>query len=158
MSIFNHSIAALLATLMIASASYAQVNEGQVRVDDPWVRATVPEQTSTGAFMLLTAQSDSKLVSAASPFAEHVELHKMTMENDIMKMRQIPELALAAAKPVALKPGGYHIMLLGLKKQIKATDTVPVTLTFEDNDGHRTHMQIQATARSLRGGHSHNHQ
>lgn len=48
MSIFNHSIAALLATLMIASASYAQVNEGQVRVDDPWVRATVPEQTSTG--------------------------------------------------------------------------------------------------------------
>lgn len=158
MSRFSHSITALLSTLMIASASYAQVNHAQVQVDDPWVRATVPQQTSTGAFMLLTAQVDRKLVSAASPVAEHVELHKMTMENDIMKMRQIPELTLVAGKPVALKPGGYHIMLIGLKKQIKAIDIVPMTLTFEDNDGHRTHMQIQATARSLQGGHSHNHQ
>lgn len=158
MSLFFNALVALLSTLMIASASYAQVNEGQVKVDDPWVRATVPEQTSTGAFMLLTAQSDSKLVSAASPVAEHVELHKMTMENDIMKMRQISELALAAAKPVALKPGGYHIMLLGLKKQISEGNAIPITLIFEDKDGNRTQMQIQATARSLHGGHSKHHQ
>jgi copper(I)-binding protein len=153
MSIFINAVVTLLSTLMVASASYAQVT-----VDDPWIRATIKQQTSTGAFMLLTAQSDSKLVSAASPVADHVELHKMTMENDIMKMRQIPELALAATEPIALKPGGYHIMLIGLKKQIKAADIIPVTLTFEDNNGNRTQMQIQATARPLHGDHSNNHQ
>ncbi|HBP29625.1 MAG: copper chaperone PCu(A)C [Advenella sp.] len=158
MSIFINTMAALLSTFMVASASYAQIIYTQVKVDDPWVRATVPQQTTTGAFMLLTAQSDSKLVSAASPVAEHVELHTMTMENDIMKMRQIPELALAAAEPVALKSGGYHIMLIGLKKQISEGNMIPMTLTFEDNDGNRTHMQIQATARSLHDGASNNHQ
>ena len=150
MSKFSHSIAAVLSTLMIASVSYAQV-----AVNDPWVRATVAQQTSTGAFMLLTAQSDSKLVGAASTVANHVEIHEMTMENDIMKMRQIPELTLAANSAVALKPGGYHIMLIGLKRQIHAADVIPLTLTFEDNEGNRQHMDIQAPARSLRGGHSH---
>jgi len=153
MSIFINAMVALLSTFMVASASYAQVT-----VDAPWVRATVPQQTSTGAFMQLTAKSDSKLVSAATPVAEHVELHKMTMENDIMKMRQIQELALVAGQPVALEPGGYHIMLIGLKKPINAADIIPVTLTFENNDGNRTQMQIQATARSLHGGHNNHHQ
>ena len=153
MSLFRNAITTLLSTFVIASTSYAQVT-----VDDPWVRSTVPQQTSTGAFMRLTAQSDSKLVSAATPVAEHVELHQMTMENDIMKMRQIPELTLVAAEPVALKPGGYHIMLIGLKKQISAHDQIPITLTFEDKAGQRTQMEIQATARSAQGGHSNHHQ
>lgn len=153
MSLFRNAITALLSTFVIASTSYAQVT-----VDEPWVRTTVPQQTSTGAFMRLTAQSDSKLVSAATPVAEHVELHQMTMENDIMKMRQIPELTLAAGEPVALRPGGYHIMLIGLKKQISAQDQIPITLTFEDKAGHRTQMEIQATARSPQGGHSKHHQ
>ncbi|MGH8844812.1 MAG: copper chaperone PCu(A)C [Advenella sp.] len=153
MSIFINAMVALLSTFMVASASYAQVT-----VDDPWVRATVSQQTSTGVFMRLTAKSDSKLVKAATPVADHVELHKMTMEHDIMKMRQIPELALVAGQPVALEPGGYHIMLIGLNKQINAADIIPMTLTFEDNDGNRTQTQIQAIARSLHGGHSNHHQ
>lgn len=158
MSIFINTLVALLSMFMAASASYAQIIYTQVKVDDPWVRATVAQQTSTGAFMLLTAKSDSKLVGAASPVAEHVELHKMTMENDIMKMRQIPELALVASQPVALASGGYHIMLINIKKQIREGNVIPMTLTFEDQDGNRTQMQIQATARSLNGGHSNHHQ
>ena len=157
MSIFINALVALLSTFMAASAAFAQINYTQVKVDDPWVRATVAQQTSTGAFMLLTAKSDSKLVGAASPVAEHVELHKMTMEDDIMKMRQIPELELAAAEQVALKPGGYHIMLINLKNQISEGNVIPMTLTFEDHVGNRTQMQIQATARSLHGGHSNHH-
>ncbi len=150
MSIFRHPITVVLATFMIASVSYAQV-----LVQDPWVRATVAQQTSTGAFMLLTAKSDSKLIGAASTVADHVEIHKMPMEDDIMKMRQIPELALAANRPVALKPGGYHIMLLGLKRQINVADSIPLTLTFEDNDGNRRQVDIQAAVRNLQGGHIH---
>ncbi len=153
MSLFFNALVALLSTFTVASTAYAQV-----AVDAPWVRATVAQQTSTGAFMLLTAKSDSKLVGAASPVAEHVELHKMTMENDIMKMRQIPELALVAGQPVALEPGGYHIMLINLNKQISEGNVIPMTLTFENKDGNRTQMQIQATARSLHGGHSKHHQ
>jgi copper(I)-binding protein len=158
MSIFINALLALLSMFMAASASYAQIIHTHVKVDDPWVRATVAQQTSTGAFMLLTAQSDSKLVGAASPVAEHLELHKMTMENDIMKMRQIPELALVAGQPVALEPGGYHIMLINLNKQISEGNVIPMTLTFENKDGNRTQLQIQATARSLHGGHSKHHQ
>lgn len=158
MSLFFNALLALLSTFMVASASYAQASKAQVTVDDPWVRATVPQQTTTGAFMRLTAQSDTKLVGAASPVADHVELHKMTMENDIMKMRQIPELALVADQPVALEPGGYHIMLININKQISKGNVIPMTLTFEDKDGNRTQMQIQATARSLHGGHSKHHQ
>ncbi|MHC8946383.1 copper chaperone PCu(A)C [Advenella incenata] len=153
MSLFFNALVALLSTFIVASTAYAQV-----AVDAPWVRATVAQQTSTGAFMRLTAKSDSKLVGAASPVAEHVELHKMTMENDIMKMRQIPELALVAGQPVALEPGGYHIMLINLNKQISEGNVIPMTLTFENKDGNRTQMQIQATARSLHGGHSKHHQ
>ncbi|PJX25802.1 transporter [Advenella sp. S44] len=150
MSIFRHPLTVVLATFMIASVSYAQV-----MVQNPWVRATVAQQTSTGAFMLLTAKSDSKLIGATSTVADQVEIHKMTMEDEVMKMRQIPELALAANQPVALKPGGYHIMLIGLKRQINVADSIPLTLSFEDKDGNRRQVDIQATVRTLQGGHSH---
>ena len=99
--------------------------------------------------MQLTAKSDSKLVEAKSPVAGVVEIHEMAMDNNVMKMRQIPGLALPAGKTVELKPGGYHVMLLDLKAQVKEGDTVPVTLVFEGKDGKRESVEVKAPAKPL---------
>ena len=131
-------------TLLLATAAFAQVN-----IKDPWVRATVPQQKATGAFMQITAAKDAKLVEAKSAAAAVVEIHEMAMENNVMKMRAIPGLALPAGKAVDLKPGGYHVMLIDLKAQIKAGDTIPVTLVVEGKDGKRETIEVKATARAL---------
>ena len=120
----------------------------QVRVDEPWVRTTVPEQKSTGAFMAITAAKGGKLVGASSPVATSVEVHEMKMEGDIMRMRAVGSLALPAGQRVDLKSGGYHMMLLGLKAPVKAGDTVPLTLVIEDAAGQREKVDVRATAKS----------
>jgi copper(I)-binding protein len=133
-----------LAALALAASAHAQVT-----VKDAWVRATVPQQKATGAFMQLTAAKDVKLVSARSPIAGVVEIHEMAMVDNVMKMRAVPGLDLPAGKAVDLKPGGYHVMLMDLKAQVKEGDGVPVTLVVEGKDGKRETLEIKATARPL---------
>ena len=98
-----------LATLAIAAAAHAQVT-----VKDAWVRATVPQQKATGAFMQLTAAQDAKLVAGSSPVAGVVEIHEMAMDNNVMKMRAIPGLDLPAGKPIAVLSDNSldHLVLL----------------------------------------------
>lgn len=134
------------ALLAIAAASTANA---QVSVKDAWIRATVPQQQATGAFMQITSSADSRLVSASSPLTPNVEVHEMVMQNDVMKMRQIPSIDLPAGKPVELKPGGYHVMLMNLKSQVKAGDTVPVTLVIEDRSGKRESVRVDVPVRPL---------
>jgi len=133
---------------LLASALFtAFAAHAQVKVDDPWVRATVAPQKATGAFMQLTSTKAAKVVAASSPVAEMVEIHEMKMDDGVMKMRAVDALALPAGQPVALKPGSYHVMLMGLKAPIKAGDTVPLTLTVEGEDKQRTTIEIKAEAR-----------
>lgn len=134
--------------LLLASAllvSFAA--QAQVKVDDPWVRATVAPQKATGAFMQLTSPKAAKVVAASSPVAAMVEIHEMKMDDGVMKMRAVDALPLPAGQAVALKPGGYHVMLMGLKGQIKAGDAVPLTLTVEGEDGKRMALEVKALAR-----------
>lgn len=120
-----------------------------VKVDQPWVRATVPQQRATGAFMQLTASRDTRLVAAQSPVAGVVEIHEMVMEQEVMKMRAVPGLALPAGKLVALTPGGYHVMLMDLKVQAKAGEQVPLTLVFEHANGTRETLEVQAPVQAM---------
>jgi len=124
----------------------------QVTVTDPWVRGTVDGQRSTGAFMKVAATAETALVAASSPVARIVEIHEMKIEGGVMQMRAVDKLALPPGKPVELKPGGYHVMLMGLTQPIHAGDTVPITLTFEDKAGKRTSIDVKATVRPLTGG------
>lgn len=142
----------LIATSLIAMAVAMPV-AAQVKVDDPWVRATVPHQRATGAFMQLTAPVDARVIEARSPVAAVVEVHEMRMEGDVMKMRAVEALELPAGQTVELKPGGYHIMLIDLKGQVKEGEVVPVTLIVEDKDGQRETVAIEAPVRSLTQGH-----
>ena len=142
------SIARSIAMAASLLAAAAAVN-AQVAVKDAWVRATVPNQKATGAFMTLQADKDSKLVSASSPITPNVEVHEMAMQDNVMKMREVPAIELPAGKPVELKPGGYHVMLMNLKQQVKEGETVPLTLVIEDKGGQRQSVQVQATVRGL---------
>ena len=103
----------------------------QVTVGDPWIRGTVPQQMSTGAFMQLKSATDAKLIEARSPVAGVVEIHEMKVENNVMRMRAVPSVALPAGRTVELKPGGYHVMMMDLKQQMKDGDVVPMTLVVE---------------------------
>ena len=118
----------------------------QVTVDRAWARATVANQTATGAFMRLTAQKDVQLIGARSPAAGVVEVHEMKMDGNIMRMRPIGVLPLKAGQPIELSSGGYHLMMMGLNRQIKAGDTVPLTLEFKAADGSVAKVEVQAVA------------
>ena len=121
----------------------------EVTVAEAWVRATVPAQKATGAFMHLKSDADARLVSAASPVAGVVEIHEMLMDKDVMKMSPIPGLELPAGQDVELKPGGYHVMLMDLQAQVKEGDAVPLTLVVENKDGSRQTLEVTAPARAL---------
>jgi len=139
----------IIATLLSLTASaWAQV-PANVEVKDAWVRATVAQQKTTGAFMQLTAQADTRVVQVSSPMAGVAEIHEMAMDKDVMKMRAVTALPLPAGKVVELKPGSYHVMLMDLKGPVKAGDVVPVTLVLESKDGLRSTLEVKATARPL---------
>lgn len=145
--------------LLAAAALFAVCTApatAQVKVEQAWVRATVAQQKATGAFMLLTAGKDLRLVEARSPVAGVVEVHEMTMANNVMKMRAVAALELPAGKTVELKPGGYHIMLMDLKAPVKEGGSVPITLVVEGKDGKRENLEVKAPVRPLtyNGGHS----
>jgi copper(I)-binding protein len=125
----------------------------QVTIGEPWVRATVAAQKATGAFMTLTSVQPVKLVSVSSPAAGVVEMHEMKMENDMMRMRQMPTLDLPAGQLVKLAPGGYHLMLLELKQPLKEGDKIPLTLEFEDAKKVRSKVVVDAPVKPLNAAH-----
>ena len=129
----------------------------QTVVDDAWVRATVAGQPSTGAFMHITASSDSKLVEVQSPAAKTVQIHESKMENDVMSMQPVASVPLPAGKSVAIVPEGYHVMLIDLVGQIKVGDQVPLTLIVEDSKGVKESIEVKAQARALNSMPMHDH-
>ncbi len=124
----------------------------QTVVKNAWVRGTVAQQKATGLFAQITSTSGGKLVAGSSPMAGAVEIHEMAMADGVMQMRALAGLDLPAGKTVELKPGGYHVMLLDLKRQIKAGDTVPVTLVVEGKDGQRESIELKAPVKALGAG------
>ncbi len=140
----------LIAGLMLLATTAAQAqNTAPVTVKDAWVRATVPAQKATGAFMQLTSTEGTRLVGASSSAAGTVEIHEMAMVDNVMKMRAVPGIDLPAGKTVELKSGGYHVMLLALKGQVREGDSVPLTLVFEGKDKKRQSIEVKAAARPL---------
>ena len=146
----NARYAAVLVS--IAAFACALPALAEVTVRDAWVRGTVAGQKVTGAFMQLSSTSDAALVAASTPNAKFVEIHEMTQEGNVMKMKAVDKLALPAGKSVALTPGGYHMMLFDLKAPLHVGDVVPLTLTFEDSQGKKSTVEVKATVKSLAAG------
>jgi copper(I)-binding protein len=137
----------IFACIFLAAASLAA--QAQVTAKDAWVRATVPAQKTTGAFMTLTSSEDVKIVGASSPAAAKVELHASMSMGGVMQMHAMDSIALPTGKAVELKPGGMHVMLIGLKGQMKEGDKVPIALAVEKKGGARASVQVEATVRPI---------
>ncbi len=148
-------VSSLLSLALLGAAGLAQA---EVTVTDPWVRATVAGQQATGAFMKLQSSDQARLVGVRSPLTEHAEVHEMVMDKEVMRMRQVQQIELPAGKTVELKPGGYHIMLLGLDKQVQEGTDVDLTLLVETDAGQKQEITVRAPVRALNakaGGHGH---
>jgi copper(I)-binding protein len=138
----------LLCSVLLSAPLFAQ----SIKVDNAWVRGTVPAQTATGAFMDITSGTGATLVGASSPAAKTVEVHEMRMEGNTMKMRPLDKLDLPAGKTVKFTPATLHLMLLDLKQPLPPGSSVPVTLEIQTKDGKRTKVEFKAVVRPLGSG------
>jgi copper(I)-binding protein len=133
---------ALFISCLVLMAGLASAQTAAVKVDGAWARATVQGQPGTGAFMNITAAQSTQLVGVSTPVAGVAEVHQMTMEGNVMKMRAVPALDLPAGKTVQLKPGSYHLMLMDLKTPLLKDSTVPVTLRFKNASGVQSQLEV----------------
>ena len=133
-------------TLALAST----LSHAEVKIDDVWVRATVPQQKSTGAFMRITSTEPTTLVGVHTSAAPVSEVHEMKMEDNVMKMRKVDAgIAIQPGKALELKPGAFHVMLMDLPSAMTAGSHVPLTLVFKDAAGKESTINVHAQVRAL---------
>lgn len=137
------AFALILSSFLCASAMAG------VSVTAPWVRATVPAQKSSGAFMRVESSTRARLVGVSSPVAAQVELHQMDMKDGMMKMQQVDGIDLPAGKGINLASGGYHVMLVGLKQQLKAGDAIDLTLLIEHPGKKRESITVKVPVKPI---------
>jgi copper(I)-binding protein len=132
-----NSRVSLFATLALSlAAATAQAHSfqlGELKIGHPYARATAPGQPAGGGYLSIqnAGKAGDKLLSAKAEVSTSVELHEMKMEGDVMRMREVSAVEVPAGKTVELKPGGLHIMFMGLKAPLKQGDKFPLKLKFE---------------------------
>ncbi|MGV8933896.1 MAG: copper chaperone PCu(A)C [Gallionellaceae bacterium] len=131
--------------LLCAAQAYA----GDVTVSDVWSRASAPGQSNGSVGLVITSTKDARLIAVSSPAAESAEIHTMSMDNGVMKMRELEFLSLPANQAVKLGPGGNHLMLFGLKKPLQAGKEIPLTLTIQFADKHSEKISIKSKIKAL---------
>ena len=134
--------------VLAACGCVAPVFAQPVSVKNAWVRAPVPGQNVAGAYMELTSLNNLALISVTSPVAGRAELHSMSVEGSVMKMRPLGRIELPAGKTVKLAPGGLHVMLMDLKQPLKPGNRVALALTVHRADGNRVVFTIEAEVRA----------
>ena len=148
--------------LMLASLipiSLAQAEEimiGDLMLHDPWISATIGNKPVTGGYVMIHnhGDHDDRLIGIAAAFAGKVEIHEMSMVNDVMRMRPLADgLPLPAGEKVMLEPGGYHFMFMKLNQPIAADTMYPVTLIFEKAG----EIEIAIMAKDIKDMDKHSH-
>jgi copper(I)-binding protein len=150
---------AALAHSGIAADSAAAT--ARIKISDAWVRAPAPGQTTAGAYVELTSDRDAAIVAAGSPAAARVEMHSTSTEGGVMRMRAVPRIELPAGRSVKLGAGGTHLMLIDVKKALKAGDKVPLTLSVQPAGAAAgmslTTVALEAVVRKAASGEPHKH-
>ncbi len=135
--------------LMFSAALPAQAHDftvGGLKIDHPWARAT-PGQAKNGAAYLVIHSSeaaDDRLVAAATDVAQRVELHNHLNVDGVMQMREVEGIDVPAGGMATLKPGSFHVMLMGLKAPLKEGESFPLTLTFEKAGSTTVEVNVEA--------------
>jgi periplasmic copper chaperone A len=120
--------------------------QGNISIGHIWARATAPGMTTAAVYvpLLNTGKEPDQLIGASSDLADKIEIHQDSNENDIAKMQKLNEITLEPGKPVSLRPGGMHFMVIGLKKQLKEGEMFPMTLQFEKAGTAKVDAMIEA--------------
>lgn len=138
--------------IAFSGASYAQnASVGAIKIENAYTRATAPGQQVAGGFLKIENKGAAdQLISASSPVAGEVQLHEMAMEGNVMKMRQVKDIAVPANGAVELKPGGLHIMFMNIKAPLAAGETVPVKLKFAKAGEVEVKFPVNATTMPIK--------
>ncbi len=131
--------------LAIASCSKEPVL-APVVVQGAWVRPTVGDQDSTGAYFTITAHEPLTLVGVSTPAAEIVQIHETRMDGDIMRMRMAQRIVLKPGEPLVFKPGGYHVMLMALTGPIVTGQEINLNLKFEKAGSQTLEIPVKVLA------------
>ena len=128
-------VVALIAVLAVSKASARDFKLGDLTIDSPWARASAGPARSGAAFLTIHNSGGvaDRLLAVSGEVAERVELHNHLMEGDVMKMRPVESVEVPAGGMAQLQPGGFHIMLIGLRDPLNEGDRFPLTLTFEQS-------------------------
>jgi hypothetical protein len=133
MSRFAFFAATLLAICLVAPAHAEDIMAGSLKISAPWARATPKGASVGGGYLTITntGSAPDKLIGGVTSVANSFEVHEMTMDNGVMKMRPVTGgLEIKPGQTVTLNPGGYHIMLVGLKQQLKEGEHFKAALEF----------------------------
>jgi copper(I)-binding protein len=120
---------------------------GDIEIDHPWSRATPPGAQVAGGYLTIVNNGGvpDRLVSVTSDISAKAEVHEMGVKDGVMTMRPVEGgVAIPAGGKVELKPGGYHLMLMGLKRPVKEGESFPATLTFEKAGSVAIEFQVEA--------------
>jgi copper(I)-binding protein len=126
--------AMMIAVAMARPAAAADVMAGNLKISAPWARATPKGASVGGGYLSITNNGDTpdRLLGGSTGVSKGFEIHSMTMDNGVMKMRPVTGgLEIKPGQTVELKPGGYHVMFVGLKHGLRQGDHVNATLNFE---------------------------
>lgn len=149
----------VLTFVLPASADHFRI--GDIEVSDPWARATPSRARSGAAYMTLSNRGErrDKLVAISTPVARKAELHTHLMEDNIMKMRRVQGVEVHPGEKSVFKPGGLHIMLMGLSKPLRQGHVFPMILTFETAGRIEVQVVVQkiGAMRPMGNGHGRHH-
>ena len=137
----------LLLGLSLSLSVLAQA--GEITVRDAWSRATAPGQDAAMVDFTISSPEVARLVGFECGICRAAELHSMTHENGMMKMRQVDAIELPAGKAVNLGASGYHLMLIGLKHPLQAGEQVTLTLKVRSADGQERKVTVNAEVRPI---------
>ena len=158
---FRQILLTLCVLFAFSLAATATEGDRSVKVANAWVRAPAPGQKAVAAYVELTSAHNAALVAAGSPVASGVEMHSSSVEGGVMRMRAVPRIELPAGQTVKLAPGGLHLMLVDLKKPLRAGDVVPLTLSVQPTGPAAgtslTTITLHAEVRAADGGAHHKH-
>jgi hypothetical protein len=153
-------IAACVLGALIAAPALAGTAAESVSANEPFVRMAPAGMANTGAFMVLknADSKDHKVVKAESPVAKVVELHTHTKVGEMMEMRPVKDIEIKTKGETVLKPGGLHVMLIGLKQNLKEGDNVAITLTFEDGSSKKVEAPVRNIQTEMKMEMKHDHE
>ncbi|MGC2047111.1 MAG: copper chaperone PCu(A)C [Gallionella sp.] len=135
----------LLAVMLLSANVYA----GDIQVEGAWSRATAPGQDAASVDLSITSKQSARLLGVSSTASRTVEMHSMTHENGMMKMREVKEIKLPAGRRINLGESGYHLMLIGLKAPLKAGEKIPLTLTIKLTNNRTVKVEAKAEVKPL---------